>query len=163
MDVLLLLLLTAIILIHTWPKEGALIIVRYRNVAINNKGRLPPHPRPEKKSFFSIGTSENRIKSAISVTRKRNYRHEAICFLFIEQEKQIRWNMMDLLSHWNNHFLWVVGVSVLTKGQWNFQHLLEVLSDNKILLAFNIKPICWYMIHVHAYDNSRARLQNMSI
>ena len=67
MDVLLLLLLTAIILIHTWPKEGALIIVRYRNVAINNKGRLPPppYPRPEKKSFFSIGTSENRIKSAI--------------------------------------------------------------------------------------------------
>lgn len=90
MDVLLLLLLTAIILIHTWPKEGALIIVRYRNVAINNKGRLPPHPRPEKKSFFSIGTSENRIKSAISVTRKRNSRHEVICFLFIEQEKQIR-------------------------------------------------------------------------
>ena len=41
MDVLLLLLVTAIILIHTWPKEGALIIVRYRNVAINNKGRLP--------------------------------------------------------------------------------------------------------------------------
>ena len=69
MDVLLLLLLTAIILIHTWPKEGALIIVRYRNVAINNKGRLPAPPplppHPEKKSFFSIGTSENRIKSAI--------------------------------------------------------------------------------------------------
>ena len=104
----------------------------------------PPHPRPEKKSFFSIGTSENRIKSAIWVTRKRNSRHEVVCFLFIEQEKQIRWNMMDLLSHWNNHFLWVAGVSVLTKGQWNFQHLLEVLSDNKILLAFNIKPICWY-------------------
>ena len=54
------------------------------------KAASPPHPRPEKKSFFSIWTSENRIKSAISVTRKRNSRHEAICFLFIEQEKQIR-------------------------------------------------------------------------
>lgn len=53
MDVLLLLLLTAIILIHTWPKEGALIIVRYRNVAINNKGRLPP-PTPAQKKNHSL-------------------------------------------------------------------------------------------------------------
>lgn len=55
MDVLLLLLLTAIILIHTWPKEGALIIVRYRNVAINNKGRLPPpRPTPTQKKNHSL-------------------------------------------------------------------------------------------------------------
>ena len=54
MDVLLLLLLTAIILIHTWPKEGALIIVRYRNVAINNKGRLPPPPTPAQKKNHSL-------------------------------------------------------------------------------------------------------------
>ena len=55
MDVLLLLPLTAIILIHTWPKEGALIIVRYRNVAINNKGRLPPTPAQKKNHSLVLG------------------------------------------------------------------------------------------------------------
>ena len=41
MDVLL---LKSSSLFHTWPKEGALM-VRYRNVAINNKGRHLPRKK----------------------------------------------------------------------------------------------------------------------
>ena len=142
-------------------------MVRYRNVAINNKGRHPlhppPHPPRKKKSFFSIGTSENCIKSGIWASGKRNSTREVICFLFIEQEKQIKWIMMDLLSHRNNRFLCVAGVSVLTiKRAVKFSALAAASIGCWIkLLAFNIKHICWYMIHVHAHDNSRAGVQNI--
>ena len=65
-----------IILIHTWPKEGALLDAEMSQSIIKAASHHLPPPLLKKW-----------IKSAIWVTGKRSSRREVIYFLFIEQEK----------------------------------------------------------------------------